>query len=94
MSPFADGEFIKECLLIYSDIVCPENSDEIRKISLSRRTVTRRVEELSSDLKKQFISNCEEFQYFSVAVDESTDTKDTAQLAIFIRGINSNFDIC
>ena len=29
-----------------------------------------------------------------MAVDESTDAKDTAQLAIFVRGINSNFDIC
>ena len=56
--------------------------------------MSRRVEELSSDIKKQVISRFEEFQFFSVAVDESTDAKDTAQLAIFVRGINSNFDIC
>ena len=32
-------------------------------------------------------------QYFSIAIDESTDTTDTAQLAAFVRGVGSNFDI-
>ena len=71
-----------------------KKSDVFRKISLSQHTVTQRVEDRSTDLKQQFIIKCEEFQYFSVAVDESTDTKDTAQLAVFVRGINSDFDIC
>lgn len=31
--------------------------------------------------------------WLSLAVDESTDTVDTAQLAVFIRDINSNFEI-
>ena len=33
------------------------------------------------------------FNFFSIAVDESTDVTDTAQLAIFIRGLNSDFVI-
>ena len=36
---------------------------------------------------------CVGFDYFSVALDESTDLKDTAQLAIFIRGVISYLDI-
>ena len=32
-------------------------------------------------------------QYFSIAIDESTDTTDTAQLATFVRGVSSNFDV-
>lgn len=31
-------------------------------------------------------------QYFSIAVDESTDTMDAAQLAVFTRGVSSIFE--
>ena len=31
------------------------------------------------------------FQYYSIAIDESTDISKTAQLAIFIRGIDNDF---
>ena len=31
--------------------------------------------------------------YFSIAIDESTDTSDSAQLAVFVRGVSSNFDV-
>ena len=34
-----------------------------------------------------------DFSCFSLALDESTDEEDTAQLLIFIRGINRNFVI-
>jgi hypothetical protein len=35
----------------------------------------------------------QKFEAFSIAVDESTDVVDTAQLAIFIRGVDINFNI-
>jgi hypothetical protein len=35
----------------------------------------------------------QKFEAFSTAVDESTDVVDTAQLAIFIRGVDINFNI-
>ena len=31
--------------------------------------------------------------FYSLALDESTDQTDTAQLAIFVRGVDSNFDV-
>ena len=40
----------------------------ISKISLSRHTVGRRVEDLSKDVKKQLIIKCEEAQY-SIAIE-------------------------
>ncbi|XP_056639418.1 uncharacterized protein LOC130446918 [Diorhabda sublineata] len=42
---------------------------------------------VDDDLQKRKLAN------FSSAVDESTDTVDTDQLAVCIRGINSNFEI-
>ena len=62
-------------------------------VSLSARTVTRRIEELSDDAKTRQQDCSKNLQYFSIAIDESTDTTDTAQLAVFVRGVSSNFDI-
>ena len=62
-------------------------------IPLSARTVTRKVEVISKNLKLQLKNKCIDFDYFSLAFDESTDVCDTAQLAIFIRGITGNFDV-
>ena len=52
---FAEGEFIKKYLIIYADIVIPENSDEIHTACLSQRTVTRRVTDLAVDVRNQCI---------------------------------------
>ena len=93
MKPFSDGEFIKKCMLTAAKTLFPDKIDLISDISMSRNTVTRRVEDMAADVKQVFGDYCQTFQYFSLALDESTDEKDTAQLAIFVRGITSNFDI-
>ena len=46
-------------------------------------------EDLTSQLKGLVPS----FQLFSLALDESTDIDDTAQLLIFVQGISENIDI-
>ena len=93
MKPFTDGEFVKECLLTAVDFVCPEKKSLIANISLSARTVTRRIEDLSADVKLSLKELTRQFEFFAIALDESTDLKDTAQVAVFIRGINAHFDI-
>ena len=48
---------------------------------------------MSENVKTRQTDCLKNLQYFSIAIDESTDTTDTAQLAIFVRGVSSNFDI-
>lgn len=91
--PFVEGEFIKECILDIADTICPESKKKFQNISLSRRTVVRRVDAISEDLSDQLLHKIKTFKWFSLALDESTDIQDTAQLLIFIRGIDDKFVI-
>ena len=51
MMPFAEGDFVKECLMAVVDIVCPEKKLLFSNVSLSQRTVTRRIEDLAADVR-------------------------------------------
>lgn len=90
---FATGEFVKECLTLAADALCPAKKDLFKSISLSRNTITRRVEDLSRDISEQVHNKAQDFCYYSVALDESTDVSDSAQLLIFLRGVNENFEV-
>ena len=91
--PFSDGEFLKKCMLDVADQVCPQYRQKFEEVSLSRRTVARRIEAIGKDLTSQLKGLVPSFQLFSLALDESTDIDDTAQLLIFVRGISENFEI-
>uniref|UniRef100_A0A672FRL1 SPIN-DOC-like zinc-finger domain-containing protein n=1 Tax=Salarias fasciatus TaxID=181472 RepID=A0A672FRL1_SALFA len=93
--PFSDGEFVRDCILKVADIVCPEQKTKLRDISLSNDTVTRRIEDLANDLKEQLGQRLEGLGKgaFSIALDESTDISNTAQLLIFIHTVTENFEI-
>lgn len=91
--PFSDGEFLKACMVDCASLVCPEAKSKFENIALSRRSVVRRVEVIAEDLCQQLDKKCKDFVWYSLALDESTDTQDTAQLMIFIRGIDGDFKI-
>lgn len=57
-------------------------------VSLSRNTIADRVCELVTNLEQQLVGKGKDFIAYSLAVDESSDTSDTAQLSIFIRGVD------
>ncbi|KAG0715324.1 General transcription factor II-I repeat domain-containing protein 2 [Chionoecetes opilio] len=89
MKPFTDGDFIKECIMVVIDSLCPEKSSAFESVSLSPRTVCRRIEEMSDSVSDSLKTCCSNFDAFELALDESTDMKDTAQLAIFILGVTA-----
>ncbi|KAE9521488.1 hypothetical protein AGLY_018087 [Aphis glycines] len=90
---FSDGEFIKECIVSAVEVICPEKKQAFLNISLSGNTIAQRIEEMASNVKQQLHEKSKNFLNFFIAIDESTDITNTAQLAIFIRGVFDNFDV-
>ena len=56
---FNEGKFVKDCLLTCSDILCPKEMKTFDSLSLSRRTITRRVEEIATELHDQSKMNAQ-----------------------------------
>ena len=74
-------------------LLCPDTKSKYEQMSLSRRTVTRQIEQIGEHLANQLKEKADFFIFYSLALDESNDVKYTAQLFIFVRGINENFEI-
>lgn len=85
--PFNDGEFVKTCMNAVAEEVCPEKKDVFNAVSLSASTISRRIQELGGNAYAQLQQKTKEFDFFSLALDESTDVQDTAQLLIFINSV-------
>ncbi|XP_045442552.1 general transcription factor II-I repeat domain-containing protein 2-like [Pipistrellus kuhlii] len=91
--PFTEGGFIKECLIKAAEIICPGNVKSFQRISLSRNTVAERVTDLADNLSIQIKEKSSSFEAFSIACDESTDIGGVAQLAVFLRACDTDFNI-
>lgn len=91
--PFTDGDYIKNCMLIAAEELFPDKTEQCKAVSLSANTVARRVEDIASDLRNQLQERASKFAWYSIALDESTDISDTAQVLLFFRGVSSNFEL-
>ena len=91
--PFTEGTVIKECLLTASDILCPEKKKLFESISLSANTVASRITELASNSYQQLTAAAKNFETFSLALDESTGVTDVSYCAVFIRGVDKDFNV-
>ena len=78
---------MKTSILKAAEIVCSEKLQVFANISLTRNTVAERISNIFANLDSQVKNKVKLFVTFSVALDESTDISDVAQLAIFIRGV-------
>ncbi|XP_029638004.1 general transcription factor II-I repeat domain-containing protein 2-like [Octopus sinensis] len=67
---------------------------EIDNISLSCRTVTRRIDELATNVELGLKRLYLQFKYFSLTIDESTDVSNIAQrVGVFVRRIDEDLNI-
>ena len=73
--------------------MCRDKKDALNAVSLSASTVTRRIEEMGENVHVQLKDKAKDFECSALAMDESNDMQDTAQLLIFIRGVNSTFEV-
>ena len=73
--------------------MCPDKRQLFSNVSLSRNTVAEHIDQLSINPKEQHVGKGKDVIAYSLAVDESTDTSDIAQLSIFIPGVDSSLSI-
>jgi hypothetical protein len=81
------GEFGRKCLQHVMQEICPEKETVFHTVSLSRATMTQRVENISTDLLKQLRNKANAFERFCLALHESNFTSETAQLLIASQGV-------
>lgn len=56
-------------------------------------TVQIQITDISNQLRDQLIQKARAFRFCALAIDGSTYIRDTAQLLIFIRAVDPNFNI-
>lgn len=59
-------------------------ANELKTIPLSRDTVSRRIENMSDNIKSQLLNRLRG-NYFAMQLDESTDITNLAQLLVYVR---------
>ena len=92
MKSYSEGDFVKKCLTDVAEEMCPKMVQKFEKISLSRWTIARRIDEVASDICDTLKNKVKNFVSWSFAIDKSTDVKDAAQLAIFIKGVHKELN--
>ena len=92
MKLYSEGDFVEKCLADVAEEMCPKMVQEFEKVSLSRWTIVRRIDELAGDICDILKDKVKNFVLWSFAIDESTNGKDAAQLAIFIKGVDKELN--
>ncbi|KAM9058441.1 general transcription factor II-I repeat domain-containing protein 2 isoform 2-T2 [Megaptera novaeangliae] len=84
---------LRKYLLGSSDIVCPEQKRVFTNVSPRENPAVQPIEDVAGNLWEKLREKIRSFVAYSIAIDEITDINNTTQLAIFIRGVDENFDV-
>uniref|UniRef100_A0A8C3YF17 SPIN-DOC-like zinc-finger domain-containing protein n=1 Tax=Catagonus wagneri TaxID=51154 RepID=A0A8C3YF17_9CETA len=84
---------LRKYLLGSSDPVCPERKQGFASASPREKAAVQPVEDVAGSLWEKLREKIRSFVAYSIAIDEITDINNTTQLAIFIRGVDENFDV-
>ena len=73
LKPHIEGEFVKECIVAAAKLIAPGKVAVFEKISLSRRTVSSRIQEMEDNIEKTLKDKAQDFKFFALALDETTE---------------------
>ena len=93
LTPYEDGAWAKEVLVKAAEKLASKSVHLYQKLISSRPTVCERIKEMGQYIEDNLKKRAEEFVNFSVCLNETADITNTAQLAIFFRGVTSDFKI-
>ena len=86
MKPYSDAEIVKTCMVEAMEALIPDKTkaeklvSTINSIPLSNDTATSRCEKAADAVVEMLKERLKEAEYYSLAIDESTDQTDDAQL--------------
>ena len=93
--PYSDGKIVKRCLIDVVKCIYPGKETDYSSIALSRYTIQGRQNDIAKQLALSLQTKInKEASLFSLAFDESTGIKDSAQLLVFIHSPSPRFDPC
>lgn len=94
--PFSDGVFFKELCQNVLECFGEEGRTLCRIIAtipLSKQTIARRTQDISAYIQSCTQKRLSDCKFFSLCLDESTDSNNLCQLVMCVRTINENFEI-
>ncbi|KAF0026158.1 hypothetical protein F2P81_020895 [Scophthalmus maximus] len=95
----AETLIIPACKAIVNEMLGPEAVKEIAKVPLSDNTISRRIADMSADIKSVVLEKIHISEKFALQLDEYTDISGHAQLLANVRfvdgdAIRENFLLC
>ncbi|KII75034.1 hypothetical protein RF11_15823 [Thelohanellus kitauei] len=87
------AHIIAMCSHQTSEVISSRNPCKLFVQSHAVKTLTRRVDVQLNGIFEQLSYKLLNLKYSSIAVEESIDSVDTAQLFVFVHAVNERFDI-
>ena len=92
---YSDCELVKRCMIDLVKCIRSGKEADYSSIALSRVTMQRRQDDIAQQLRLSLHAKINKKEsLFSLAVDQSTDINDFAQLLIFVCCLSSSFELC